>query len=148
MSSYQRYVVVKGEEEATGKNALLNNDDLCPLSTQGPNMDQLHILYVLVSGCHYRYVSQIRQKGRRSEGRAVSNWYGASATQAPGLSMWEVLACSIGGQILIAIVITLNGRADTIYDVDFPISSRAALGILGGGVVIRPSYEGGDTRGI
>lgn len=45
----------------------------------------------------------------------MSNWYAASSAQALGLSMWESVGCSTGGQLLIAIVIVLNGRAGAKY---------------------------------
>ena len=45
----------------------------------------------------------------------ISNWYAASSAQALGLSMWESVGCSTGGQLLIAIVIVLNGRAGAKY---------------------------------
>jgi len=45
--------------------------------------------------------------------------------------MWESLFCALGGQILIAIVITLNGRAGAIYHIGFPIVNRAAFGVYG-----------------
>jgi len=45
--------------------------------------------------------------------------------------MWESLICALGGQILIAIVITLNGRAGAIYHIGFPIVNRAAFGVYG-----------------
>ena len=57
--------------------------------------------------------------------------YGASAAQALGLSMWESLACSFGGQCLIAMIITLNGRAGAVYHVGFPILNRSAFGVYG-----------------
>jgi cytosine/uracil/thiamine/allantoin permease len=50
-----------------------------------------------------------------SQAATVSNWYAASSAQALGLSMWESLACSTGGQVLIAIVIVFNGRAGAKY---------------------------------
>lgn len=57
--------------------------------------------------------------------------YGASVAQALGLSMWESLACSFGGQCLIAIVITMNGRAGAVYHVGFPVLCRSAFGVYG-----------------
>lgn len=45
----------------------------------------------------------------------ISNWYAASSAQALGLNMWESIGCAFGGQVLIAIVITLNGRAGAKY---------------------------------
>jgi NCS1 family nucleobase:cation symporter-1 len=45
--------------------------------------------------------------------------------------MWEALACTFDGQILIAIVITLNGRAGAVYHVGFPILNRCAYGLYG-----------------
>ena len=45
--------------------------------------------------------------------------------------MWESLACSFGGQCLIAVIITLNGRSGAVYHVGFPILNRAAFGVYG-----------------
>ncbi|KAK2681909.1 Purine-cytosine permease [Fusarium oxysporum f. sp. vasinfectum] len=41
----------------------------------------------------------------------VSNLYAASTGQSAGLSMWEALACSLGGQLLAGCLMALNGRA-------------------------------------
>lgn len=56
----------------------------------------------------------------RVQAATVSNWYAASSAQALGLSMWESLACSTGGQVLIAIVIVFNGRAGAKYHMYVP----------------------------
>lgn len=45
--------------------------------------------------------------------------------------MWESLACSFGGQCLIAVIITLNGRSGAVYHIGFPILNRSAFGIFG-----------------
>lgn len=45
--------------------------------------------------------------------------------------MWESLACALGGQILIAMIITLNGRAGAVYHIGFPILNRSAFGVYG-----------------
>lgn len=45
----------------------------------------------------------------------VSNWYAAAWAQALGLSTWESVASSFGGQALIAVVTVLNGRAGAKY---------------------------------
>ena len=45
--------------------------------------------------------------------------------------MWESIGCSFGGQILIAIVIVLNGRAGAKYHIGFPVLNRASFGVFG-----------------
>lgn len=45
--------------------------------------------------------------------------------------MWESLACAFGGNCLIAVIITLNGRAGAVYHVGFPILNRSAFGVYG-----------------
>lgn len=45
--------------------------------------------------------------------------------------MWESLACSFGGQALIAIIITLNGRPGATYHIGFPVVCRVAFGVYG-----------------
>jgi nucleobase:cation symporter-1, NCS1 family len=45
--------------------------------------------------------------------------------------MWDSILCALGGQILIAFVITANGRAGAKYHVGYPILNRAAFGVYG-----------------
>jgi len=45
--------------------------------------------------------------------------------------MRESLLCASGGQILIAIVITVNGRVGAIYHIGSSIANRAASGMDG-----------------
>ncbi|KAJ3131444.1 hypothetical protein HK100_006348 [Physocladia obscura] len=61
----------------------------------------------------------------------ISNWYGGSV-EALGLSMWEALGCAFGGQLLISVIIVLNGRAGTAHHIGFPVLNRSAFGIYGG----------------
>lgn len=59
----------------------------------------------------------------------IEHRYSASTAQALGLSLWESLACSFAEQCLIALIITLNGRAGAVYHVGFPVLNRSAFGI-------------------
>lgn len=61
----------------------------------------------------------------------VAGWYAASSAQALGLSMWESIGCSLAGQVLIAIVITFNGRAGAKYHIGYPVLCRASFGVYG-----------------
>ena len=114
MAIFRGSIVAKGAEEVKGKNVLLDNDDIRPLKLK----DRTWTGYTYFTFWF-------------SAAATVSNWYGASAGQALGLSMWESLACAFGGQCLIAFVITLNGRAGAVYHVGFPVLNRAAFGIWG-----------------
>ncbi|KAK9342067.1 permease for cytosine/purines, uracil, thiamine, allantoin-domain-containing protein [Lipomyces starkeyi] len=109
-----RSIVARGAEGAKGKDIWLDNDDLRPLKLDDRTW---------TNNTYFTFWF--------SAAATVSNWYGASAAQALGLSMWESLACSLGGQLLIAIVITANGRAGAVYHVGFPILNRASFGIYG-----------------
>jgi NCS1 family nucleobase:cation symporter-1 len=114
MEYINRRLVVQGAEDAHGLDGLLDNDDIRPLKVKDRTWNYVTYFTFWFSAT-----------------ATVANWYGASAAQALGLSMWESLACSFGGQILIAIVITLNGRAGAVYHVGYPILNRAAFGIYG-----------------
>ncbi|KAF4337595.1 uracil permease [Fusarium beomiforme] len=61
----------------------------------------------------------------------VSNLYAASTGQSAGLSMWEALACSLGGQLLAGCLMALNGRAGALYRIPFPVACRASFGTWG-----------------
>lgn len=61
----------------------------------------------------------------------VATWYSSSSPQAAGLSLWESLACGIGGHILLSTVLVLNGRAGAIYHVGYPILCRSSFGVYG-----------------
>lgn len=99
---------------STGNNIWLDNDDLRPLSLANRTWTKWTYNIFWFSAV-----------------ATVSNWYGASAAQALGLTMWESLACAFGGQIMIAIVIAANGRPGAVYHVGFPVLNRAAFGIFG-----------------
>ncbi|CAF3543987.1 unnamed protein product [Fusarium graminearum] len=58
----------------------------------------------------------------------VSNLYSASTGQSAGLSMWEALGCSLGGQLLAGFLMALNGRAGALYRIPFPVACRASFG--------------------
>ncbi|CZS86132.1 unnamed protein product [Fusarium graminearum] len=61
----------------------------------------------------------------------VSNLYSASTGQSAGLSMWEALGCSLGGQLLAGFLMALNGRAGALYRIPFPVACRASFGTWG-----------------
>lgn len=61
----------------------------------------------------------------------VSNLYGASTGLSAGLSMWESLACQLGGQLLAGFMMGLNGRPGAMYSIPFPVACRASFGTLG-----------------
>ncbi|RGP78377.1 hypothetical protein FLONG3_3513 [Fusarium longipes] len=61
----------------------------------------------------------------------VSNLYAASTGQSAGLSMWEALGCSLGGQLLAGLLMALNGRAGALYRIPFPVACRASFGTWG-----------------
>jgi NCS1 family nucleobase:cation symporter-1 len=108
---HDSYLVVKGGDSADG---FLVNDDIRPLALKDRKWNSLTYFTFWFSAT-----------------ATVSNWYSASTGQALGLSMWESLACSFGGQCLIAIIITLNGRAGATYHIGFPVLCRTAFGIYG-----------------
>ncbi|KAI9738590.1 MAG: hypothetical protein M1834_008094 [Cirrosporium novae-zelandiae] len=114
MSLLKWHTTAKGAETTAGKDVWLDNDDLRPLALKDRTWTRLTYFTFWFSAT-----------------ATVSNWYGASTAQALGLSLWESLLCSFGGQILIAIVITANGRPGALYHVGFPILNRAAFGIFG-----------------
>ncbi|KAG0648390.1 Uridine permease [Hyphodiscus hymeniophilus] len=104
----------KGAENVHGKNAWLDNDDIRPLKLENRTWSLWTYLTFWFSAT-----------------ATVSNWYAASSAQALGLSMWESVGCSTGGQLLIAIVIVFNGRAGAKYHIGYPILNRASFGIFG-----------------
>ncbi|KAJ9148927.1 NCS1 nucleoside transporter [Pleurostoma richardsiae] len=114
MGLLKRSLVAHGAEEVHGKDAFLDNDDLRPLKLKDRTWTRVTYFTFWFSAT-----------------ATVSNWYGASASQALGLSMWEAIGCSLGGQILIAFVITLNGRPGAKYHIGYPIVNRAAFGVYG-----------------
>ncbi|KAM0281154.1 hypothetical protein ACHAQK_010175 [Fusarium lateritium] len=61
----------------------------------------------------------------------VSNLYAASTGQSAGLSMWEALGCSFGGQLLAGFLMVLNGRPGSLYRIPFPVACRASFGTWG-----------------
>uniref|UniRef100_A0A8H7KA92 Uncharacterized protein n=1 Tax=Bionectria ochroleuca TaxID=29856 RepID=A0A8H7KA92_BIOOC len=48
-----------------------------------------------------------------------------------GLSMWESLACQLGGQLLAGLLMALNGRAGAMYRIPFPVLCRSSFGTWG-----------------
>ncbi|KAJ5644944.1 hypothetical protein N7507_010955 [Penicillium longicatenatum] len=61
----------------------------------------------------------------------VSNLYSASTGMAMGLTMWEAIACSFGGQILAGCLMALNGRGGAMYRIPFPVLCRSSFGSWG-----------------
>ncbi|KAH8771578.1 permease for cytosine/purines, uracil, thiamine, allantoin-domain-containing protein [Hyaloscypha sp. PMI_1271] len=104
----------KGAENVHGEDMWLDNDDIRPLKLADRTWNLWTYLTFWFSAT-----------------ATVSNWYAASSAQALGLGMWESIGCSFGGQILIAIVIVLNGRAGAKYHIGYPILNRAAFGVFG-----------------
>ncbi|EJT80813.1 hypothetical protein GGTG_00807 [Gaeumannomyces tritici R3-111a-1] len=103
-----------GADEVRGRDALLDNEDLRPLRLADRT-------WGFWTYCTFWF----------SAVATVTNWYGAAAGQALGLGMWESLACATGGQLLIAVVMALNGRPGATYHVGFPAVNRAAFGVFG-----------------
>ncbi|KAL8418025.1 hypothetical protein RB594_001581 [Gaeumannomyces avenae] len=103
-----------GANEVRGRDALLDNEDLRPLRLADRT-------WGFWTYCTFWF----------SAVATVTNWYGAAAGQALGLGMWESLACATGGQLLIAVVMALNGRPGATYHVGFPVVNRAAFGVFG-----------------
>lgn len=62
----------------------------------------------------------------------VSNLYTASTGMSMGLTMWEAIGCSFGGQILAGALMALNGRAGAMYRIPFPVLCRSSFGHWGG----------------
>ncbi|KAH8848528.1 hypothetical protein MCOR27_005550 [Pyricularia oryzae] len=103
-----------GAQDIKGKKLTLDNDDLRPLKQA--DRTWTHRTYFTF------WFSAVA---------TVSNWYGASAGQALGLSMWESVACALGGQILISVIMALNGRPGATYHIGFPVVCRTAFGVYG-----------------
>ena len=61
----------------------------------------------------------------------VSNLYSASTGMALGLTMWETIACSFGGQFLAGCLMALNGRGGAMYRIPFPVLCRSSFGVWG-----------------
>lgn len=61
----------------------------------------------------------------------TANWYAASTGMAVGLSMWEAVACNLGGQLLAGLLMALNGRAGAVFRIPFPVLCRSSFGIYG-----------------
>ncbi|GAM43615.1 hypothetical protein TCE0_060r18565 [Talaromyces pinophilus] len=61
----------------------------------------------------------------------VSNLYSASTGMTAGLSMWEAIACTLGGQFVAGCLIAINGRAGAVYRIPFPVLCRASFGTWG-----------------
>jgi NCS1 family nucleobase:cation symporter-1 len=61
----------------------------------------------------------------------VSNLYTASTGMSMGLTMWEAIGCSFGGQILAGALMALNGRAGAMYRIPFPVLCRSSFGTWG-----------------
>lgn len=108
------HLKAKGAENVHGEDQWLDNDDIRPLKLSDRTWGMGTYLTFWFSAV-----------------ATVSNWYGASTAQALGLSLWESVACTLGGQILIAFVIVFNGRAGAKYHIGYPALCRASFGIFG-----------------
>ncbi|EXJ88749.1 hypothetical protein A1O1_05681 [Capronia coronata CBS 617.96] len=114
VAELKRRIVAKGAENVNKKDAWLDNDDIRPLALKDRTWTQLTYFVFWISA-----------------NASVANWYGGSAAQSAGLNMWEVLACTVVGDFLIAIVFVVNGRAGAVYHVGYPVLNRASFGIYG-----------------
>ncbi|RDW89141.1 uracil permease-5 [Coleophoma cylindrospora] len=108
------HLIAKGAEDVRGEDMWLDNDDIRPLRLSDRTWNWWTYLTFWFSAT-----------------ASVSNWYAASSAQALGLSMWESIGCTFGGQFLIAIVIVFNGRAGAKYHIGYPILNRASFGVFG-----------------
>lgn len=61
----------------------------------------------------------------------LSNWYSPTSFMTVGLSMWEALACHLGGQFLAGVSMVFTGRPGAVYHVGFPVVARASFGVFG-----------------
>ncbi|KZT30186.1 hypothetical protein NEOLEDRAFT_1127086 [Neolentinus lepideus HHB14362 ss-1] len=61
-----------------------------------------------------------------------ASFYGATTALAAGLSLWEGIACQLAGQIIIAAILCVNGRAGSVYHISYPAIVRASFGVWGG----------------
>lgn len=117
------HLQAKGAENVRGEDMWLDNDDIRPLKLADRTWNLWTYLTFWFSAT-----------------ATVSNWYAASSAQALGLSMWESVGTAFGGQVLIAIVITLNGRAGAKYHMF--VHSICDLGVCSHVIVdIRYSIE-------
>jgi len=108
------HLAAAGAQDIKGKKLTLDNDDLRPLRLADRTWTYWTYFTFWFSAV-----------------ATVSNWYAASAAQALGLSMWESVACATGGQVLISVVMALNGRAGATYHIGFPVLCRTAFGVYG-----------------
>ncbi|CZR59046.1 probable uracil permease [Phialocephala subalpina] len=108
------HLQAKGAENVKGEDMWLDNDDIRPLKLSDRTWNLWTYLTFWFSAT-----------------ATVSNWYAASSAQELGLSCWESVGVTFGGQVLIAIVIVFNGRAGAKYHIGFPILNRASFGIFG-----------------
>ncbi|KAK0115914.1 hypothetical protein ONS95_012956 [Cadophora gregata] len=108
------HLKAKGADDVDPADMWLDNDDIRPLKLQDRTWNLWTYLTFWFSAV-----------------ATVSNWYAASSAQALGLSMWESVGVTFGGQFLIAIVIVLNGRAGAKYHIGFPVLNRASFGVFG-----------------
>ncbi|OJJ98438.1 hypothetical protein ASPACDRAFT_122243 [Aspergillus aculeatus ATCC 16872] len=61
----------------------------------------------------------------------VSNLYAASTGMTMGLTMWESIACSFGGQFMAGCLMAINGRAGAMYRIPYPVLCRSSFGVWG-----------------
>ncbi|KEF56084.1 uncharacterized protein A1O9_07665 [Exophiala aquamarina CBS 119918] len=113
-SGLKRRFIVKGAEGVDARDAWLDNDDIRPLALKDRTWSQTTYFTFWFSAV-----------------ATVATWYGGSAAQAAGLSLWEVMGCQIAGWILVATIFVVNGRPGAVYHVGFPILNRAAFGVFG-----------------
>ncbi|PYH47106.1 uncharacterized protein BP01DRAFT_372459 [Aspergillus saccharolyticus JOP 1030-1] len=61
----------------------------------------------------------------------VSNLYAASTGMTMGLTMWESIACTFGGQFMAGCLMAINGRAGAMYRIPYPVLCRSSFGVWG-----------------
>lgn len=130
-SAVKGFFHVEGAEGVNGKDAWLDNDDIRPLALKDRTWSQKTYFVFWFSAVATGKRSSFKKNYNTNTVHSVAGWYGGSAAQALGLSMWEVMGCQIGGWIMIATVFVLNGRPGAVYHVGYPILNRAAFGIFG-----------------
>jgi NCS1 family nucleobase:cation symporter-1 len=123
---------VKGTENVHGKDNFLGNDDIRPLALKDRTWTNRTYFTFWFSAIASGMPLQIPLHINLSNApKIVARWYSSSSAQALGLSMWESLACSVGGHIILGVILFLNGRPGAVYSVGYPILCRASFGIYG-----------------
>lgn len=120
------------DNRGSNRNQWLDNDDLRPVPPNQRTYDWLAYFWFWLSA-----------------NATPATFYGVNAAMAAGLSVWEALACQLGGQsqssrllatrkrllrahtVMIAIVFCFNGRPGAVYHIPYPVIARTCFGIWG-----------------